>query len=74
MKNKFWQVKLDEEISRLCTYNTPFNRYSFCRLPFGVSSAPEVFEKKVTETFGDIVDDEDHDRILRTLLEPEPSR
>lgn len=83
MKDGFWQVKIDEESSRLCTFNTPFGRYSFCRLPFGISSAPEVFEKKVTETFGDIdgvhiifddliiaaVDDDDHDRILRTLLE-----
>jgi len=54
MKDGFWQVKLDEESSRLCTFNSPFGRYSFCRLPFGISSAPEVFEKKVTETFGDI--------------------
>ena len=83
MKDGFWQVELDEESSRLCTFNTPFGRYSFHRLPFGVSSAPEVFEKKVSETFGDIdgvhvifddmiiaaVDDEDHDRIFRALLE-----
>jgi len=82
-RDGFWQVQLDEESSRLCTFNTPFGRYSFCRLPFGVSSAAEVFEKKVTETYSDIdgvhiifddmiiatVDEEDHDRIFRALLE-----
>ena len=25
--NAFWQVKLDEESSKLLTFNTPFGRY-----------------------------------------------
>ena len=41
----YWQMKLDEESSKLCTFNTPFGRYSFTRLPFGIKSAPEVFQK-----------------------------
>ncbi|KAL1277373.1 hypothetical protein QQF64_024046 [Cirrhinus molitorella] len=41
----FWQIRLDEESSKLCTFNTPFGRYSFTRLPFGISSAPEVFQR-----------------------------
>ena len=83
MKDGFWQLRMDEESSRLCTFNTPFGRYSFCRLPFGISSAPEVFQKKMTELFGDLDgvhivfddmiiaadDDEDHDRIFHALLE-----
>jgi hypothetical protein len=46
MKDSFWQVQLDEPSSRLCTFNTPFGRYSFTRLPFGISSAPEILQKK----------------------------
>ena len=42
-KNGFWHVKLDEESSYLTTFHTPFGRYRWCRMPFGVSSAPEVF-------------------------------
>lgn len=37
----FWTINLDEESSKLCTFITPFGRYRFLRLPFGVSSAPE---------------------------------
>ena len=47
----FWQVKLDSDSSKLCTFNTPFGRYSFKRLPFGITSAPEVFQKITTELF-----------------------
>lgn len=41
----FWQLKLHEDSTKYCTFNTPFGRYSFLRMPFGISSAPEVFHK-----------------------------
>ncbi|KAK7933488.1 hypothetical protein WMY93_004384 [Mugilogobius chulae] len=41
----FWQLKLDPESSRYTTFNTPFGRYCFLRLPFGIKSAPEIFHK-----------------------------
>ncbi|XP_030848894.1 uncharacterized protein K02A2.6-like [Strongylocentrotus purpuratus] len=50
----FWQIELDEESSRLCTFITPFGRYRFLRLPFGVCSAPEVFHKIVHNLFAHI--------------------
>ena len=28
----------------ITTFNTPFGRYRWKRLPFGISSAPEVFQ------------------------------
>ena len=49
--NGFWQIKLDEESSYLTTFNTPFGRYRFLVLPFGISSAPEVFHKSVRHIF-----------------------
>ena len=45
MSSGFWQVKLDEASSKLCTFNTPFGRFRWLRLPFGLCSAPEVFHK-----------------------------
>ena len=83
MKDAFWQIKLSEQSSKLCTFNTPFGRYSFRRLPFGISSAPEVFQKWNENAFGDIPDvyvvfddliiavnnDQEHDATLRRVLD-----
>ena len=41
----FYQVGLDEQSSELCTFATPFGRYRFKRLPFGIKSAPEIYQK-----------------------------
>lgn len=41
----FWQLKLEPESSKYCTFNTPFGRYCFLRLPFGIISAPEIFHR-----------------------------
>lgn len=45
----FWQVELSEESALLTTFISPFGRYNFRRLPFGISSAPEHFQKKMTQ-------------------------
>ena len=49
-----WQVRLDEESSQLFTFNNLFGRYRLKRMPFGISSAPEVFQKKNEVLFRDI--------------------
>lgn len=54
MKDGFWQLELDKKSSDLCVFNTPFGRYKFNRLPFGISSSPELFQRKNFEIFGDI--------------------
>jgi len=48
-KNGFWHVKLNEESSYLTTFHTPFGWYRWCRMPFGISSAPEVFQWRMHE-------------------------
>jgi transposase InsO family protein len=50
----FWMIPLDEESSNLCTFNTPFGRYKFCRLPYGLSCAPEIFHRIMSELFSHI--------------------
>ncbi|KAK0131436.1 hypothetical protein N1851_033838 [Merluccius polli] len=37
----FWQIPLSKESAPYTTFITPFGRYHFNRLPFGISSAPE---------------------------------
>ena len=45
----FWQIPLAPESSLLTTFITPFGRYCFHRLPFGITSAPEHFQRKMSE-------------------------
>lgn len=39
----FCQIKFDDESSRYCTFNTPFRRYKFFRMLFGIISASEIY-------------------------------
>lgn len=48
-KKGFWQVMLDDASSKLTTFWTPFGRYRWLRMPFGISSAPEIFQAKLQE-------------------------
>ncbi|XP_050528790.1 uncharacterized protein K02A2.6-like [Daktulosphaira vitifoliae] len=51
MKEAFYHIELDDESADLCTFITPFGRYRFLRLPFGVITAPEVFQKMAMVAF-----------------------
>ena len=78
----FWRLPLDKESLLLTTFITPYGRYCFNRLPFGITSAPEVFQRTMTSILGDLkgvvyhIDDTlvlaatqvEHDERLRTLL------
>ena len=52
--NGYWQIPVDEKSSKLLTFNTPHGRFRFCHLPFGISSASEVFHRTMLQRFGDI--------------------
>ena len=45
----FWQVHLQEDSALLTTFITPFGRFCYNRLPFGITSAPEYFQKRMHE-------------------------
>ena len=45
----FWQLPLDEDSAKLTTFITPFGRYFYKMLPFGISSAPEIFQRTMEE-------------------------
>ena len=78
----FYQIKLAEESTWLTTFNTLFGRFKFERLPFGLVSAPEVFQRVVSDMLEAIekceviVEDllvwgkntEDHDHALKQVL------
>eukprot|EP00112_Aurelia_sp_Birch-Aquarium-sp1_P023107 Seg6752.3 transcript_id=Seg6752.3/GoldUCD/mRNA.D3Y31 product="Retrovirus-related Pol polyprotein from transposon 17.6" protein_id=Seg6752.3/GoldUCD/D3Y31 len=49
MSNAYWQIKIDEESSKLLTFNTPFGRYKFLRLSFGIHSASEICQQQISQ-------------------------
>ena len=49
-KNGFWHVELDDESSYLTTFNTPFGCYRWLRMFFGISSAPEEYQRRQDQT------------------------
>lgn len=83
LKDGFYQIKLDDKSSELCKFNSPFGCYKFNRLPFGISIAPEIFQKFNEKNFGDIPgvviyfddmlicadNEKEHDEILNKVVE-----
>ncbi|KAK7889208.1 hypothetical protein WMY93_024768 [Mugilogobius chulae] len=81
-KAGFWQIPLSKESSLLTTFITPFGRYCYNRLCFGLSSAPEHFQKRMQQILeglegvvcqmDDILiwgaDQKEHDERLRRAL------
>ncbi|KAJ3666182.1 hypothetical protein Zmor_001635 [Zophobas morio] len=82
MSSGFWHIQLDKESADLCCFNTCFGRYKWLKMPFGIKSASEVFQKMVFRIFGYIkgvqvifddliiaaVSEEEHDRILKEVI------
>ena len=44
----FWQIPISKTSRPLTCFITPFGRYQFNKLPFGISSAPEHFQKRMS--------------------------
>lgn len=81
-RSGYWSIQLDSESQILTTFNSPFGRYCFMRLPFGISTAQDSFQasmdmnleglKGVASITDDIVvygdDEKDHDINLHNLM------
>jgi len=50
----FFQIALDDKSSRLTTFNTPWGRYRYLKLPMGLSCSPEVYQMAMVDMLGDI--------------------
>ena len=40
--NAYWQIPVDDESSKLLTFNSPSGRYRFLRMPYGIHSVSDV--------------------------------
>ena len=84
-RKHYWQCLLDEESSYLTTFNTPYGRFRFVRLPFGVNVSGDAVQRKTDEIYntlpnvigiaddiiiwGDKEDRSDHDEALARFLQ-----
>ena len=46
-KSGYWQIELTQNSSYLTTFNTPFGRYRWLRMPFGICSASEEYQMRM---------------------------
>ena len=49
----FWQIPLEENSRKLTMFITPIGRFCFLRLPFGITSAPEIFQRQMSTLLKD---------------------
>lgn len=82
VKQAFHQVELDEESRKFTTFITPWGSYQYKRLMFGISCAPEMFQRLMEKLLApcsnvvifidDILiygkDDEEHDWCVRKVF------
>ena len=78
----FYQIPIAEACQTILTFATPFGRYCYQRMPMGLTSAPEIYQKIMTDLLADIdgavsyIDDiliaaptlEEHNSILNKVL------
>jgi RNase H-like domain found in reverse transcriptase/Integrase zinc binding domain/Reverse transcriptase (RNA-dependent DNA polymerase) len=80
----YWTIRLSPEAQRLCTTVLPWGKYSYLRLPMGVSASPDIYQERMSALFHDqpnvlvYLDDillltagsfQDHMQLLKTVLD-----
>ena len=82
-KSGYWSVRLDPKSQLLTTFNSPFGRFCFQRLPFGLKTSQDVFQRAMDDMLlglpgivsitDDITvygkDEAEHDQNLLKLME-----
>lgn len=81
--SSFWQLSLTDPSKNYTAFLTPFGRYIYKRVPFGITSAPEIYQQAMNRLFhgqkGVLVHMDDitifadsekhHNEILKKVLE-----
>lgn len=55
LSEAYHQVELTDESKKFLVINTPFELYQYQRLPFGVASAPGIFQRFMEELVSGMV-------------------
>ena len=79
----YFQLQLSQQSSLLTTFNSPFGRFKYLRMPMGLKCSAEIFQREMCRIFSDlpgveiVVDDilvhgkdaAEHDSRLRKVLQ-----
>ena len=82
-KARYWSVHLNEYSQLLTTFRTPFGRFCWLSLPFGLNLSQDIFQARMDQILEGLkgvtgIDDdvcvygensEDHDRNLTNVTE-----
>ena len=52
LKDGYRHVKLDKDSSYLTTFSTPYSKFRYERLPFGLCVSQDIFPYKIDKTYG----------------------
>jgi hypothetical protein len=45
----YYTIRLDPDVSKICTIILPWGKYSCLRLPMGIACSPNIFQAKMSE-------------------------
>ena len=45
----YYIIRLDPDASRICTIIFPWGKYSYQRLPMGITGSPDIFQSKMSD-------------------------
>lgn len=57
LKNGFLHVKVHKDSQKYTSFVTPQGQYEFQRMPFGLCTAPSVFQRFINDIFSDLITD-----------------
>ncbi len=49
-----YTIRLDPNVSRICTIIFPWGKYSYKRLPMGIAGSPDIYQSKILELMEDL--------------------
>ena len=54
LRKGYYHIPLDKATQKLCTTVLPWGKYSYERLPMGIATSPDIFQKAMNDIFGDL--------------------
>ena len=54
LRKGYYNIHLDEESANLCTTVFPWGKYRYKKLPMGIATSPDIFQKAMNDICGDL--------------------